>query len=106
MNWGVRTISCQAYWRGTGVVPVEAAALEVVPVAWASVLNLMRGQALPEYLPPYWVEFFMNLVGREPLSPPDMEINVGEQTRIRITAELDKTLQGLKEKVDKIYRIF
>ena len=80
--------------------------LEVVPVAWASVLHLMRGEALPEYLPPYWVEFFMNLVGREPLSPPDMEIKVGEQTRIRINAELERTLQALKEKVNEVYKIF
>ena len=80
--------------------------LEVVPVAWASVLHLMRGEALPEYLPPYWVEFFMNLVGREPLSPPDMEIKVGEQTRIRINAELERTLQALKEKVNGVYKIF
>ena len=48
----------------------------------------------------------MNLVGREPLSPPDIEINVGEQTRIRITAELEKTLQALKEKVNEIYKVF
>ncbi|MGB7544072.1 MAG: acetoin utilization protein AcuC, partial [Methanothrix sp.] len=80
--------------------------LEVVPVAWASVLHLMRGEALPEYLPPYWVEFFMNLVGREPLSPPDMEVKVGEQTRIRINAELERTLQALKEKVNGVYKIF
>ena len=80
--------------------------LEVVPVAWASVLHLMRGEGMPEYLSPYWVEFFMNLVGREPLSPPDIEINVGEQTRIRITAELEKTLQALKEKVNEIYKVF
>jgi len=78
----------------------------VVPVAWAGVLHLMRGEGLPEYLSPYWVEFFMNLVGREPLSPPDIEINVGEQTRIRITAELEKTLQALKEKVNEIYKVF
>nr|HPM25913.1 acetoin utilization protein AcuC [Methanothrix sp.] len=80
--------------------------LEVVPVAWASVLHLMRGEGMPEYLSPYWVEFFINLVGREPLSPPDIEINVGEQTRIRITAELERTLQALKEKVNGIYKVF
>ena len=80
--------------------------LEVVPVAWASALHLMRGEGMPEYLSPYWVEFFINLVGREPLSPPDIEINVGEQTRIRITAELERTLQALKEKVNAIYKVY
>jgi acetoin utilization protein AcuC len=80
--------------------------MEVVPVAFASVLHLMRGEKLPEYLPPYWVEFFSNLVGREPLSPPDIEIKVGNETKKRITAELDITLRGLKENVNEIHRIF
>ncbi len=38
----------------------------VVPVAWTSVLHLMRDEPLPEYLPPYWVEIFVNVVGSEP----------------------------------------
>ena len=80
--------------------------MEVVPVAWSCVLHLMRGEKPPEYLPPYWVEFFMNLVGREPLSPPDIEIKVGSETRKRITSELDRTLLGLKEKINGIYDVF
>jgi acetoin utilization protein AcuC len=80
--------------------------MEVVPVAFASVLHLMRSEKLPEYLPPYWVEFFSNLVGREPLSPPDIEIKVGTQTKKRITEELETTLRGLKEKVNGIYKVF
>jgi acetoin utilization protein AcuC len=80
--------------------------MEVVPVAWASVLHLLRGEILPEYLPPYWVEFFMNLVGREPLTLPDIEINVGSETKKRINAELDVTLQGLKKKVNEIHKVF
>ena len=80
--------------------------MEVVPVAWASVLHLMRGDPLPEYLPPYWVEFFMNLVEREPLSLPDVEIRVGSETKKRITGELELTLHGLKEKVNEIHKIF
>ncbi|OPY49155.1 MAG: Histone deacetylase domain protein [Methanosaeta sp. PtaU1.Bin112] len=80
--------------------------MEVVPVAFASVLHLMRGEQLPEYLPPCWVEFFSNLVDREPLSPPDIEIKVGNETKKRITAELDVTLQGLKEKINEIHRVF
>ena len=31
--------------------------MEVVPVAWTSVLRLMRKEPLPEYLPPCWVVF-------------------------------------------------
>lgn len=80
--------------------------MEVVPVAWASVLHLMRGEEPAEYLPPYWVEFFMNLVGREPLSLPDIEIMVGEQTKKRISAELEMTLQGLKEKINSVYKVY
>jgi acetoin utilization protein AcuC len=80
--------------------------MEVVPVAFASVLHLMRGESLPGYLPPCWVEFFMNLVGREPLSLPDIEIRVGSETKKRITAELEMTLQGLQEKVNEIHKVF
>jgi acetoin utilization protein AcuC len=80
--------------------------MEVVPVAFASVLHLMRGERLPEYLPPYWVEFFMNLVEREPLALPDIEIKVGSETKKRITAELELTLQGLKEKINEIHKVF
>jgi acetoin utilization protein AcuC len=80
--------------------------MEVVPVAFSSVLHLMRGEPLAEYMPPCWVEFFMNLVEREPLSLPDIEITVGMQTKKRITAELELTLQGLKEKINEIHKIF
>ena len=65
-----------------------------------------EGRAAAEYLPPYWVEFFMNLVEREPLSLPDIEIKVGTETKKRITAELELTLQGLKEKVNEIHKVF
>jgi acetoin utilization protein AcuC len=80
--------------------------MEVVPVAFACVLHLMIGEPLPEYLPPCWVEFFMNLVDREPLSLPDIEIKVGTQTRKRIAAELEATVQGLKKKVNGIHNVF
>ncbi|HOV82118.1 MAG TPA: acetoin utilization protein AcuC [Methanothrix sp.] len=80
--------------------------MEVVPVAWTSALTLMRGEKLMEYLSPYWVELFVNLVGREPLTPPDIEIKVGPETLKRITAELDRTLDALKEKVNGIHKIY
>lgn len=80
--------------------------MEVVPVAWTSVLHIMRGEPLPEYLPPYWVEFFTNLVGSEPLTLPDIEMNVGKETKKRITAELSETLKGLKGKLSEIHKIF
>ena len=80
--------------------------MEVVPVAWASVLSLMRGDVLPEYLPPYWAEFFMNLTDREPLALPDIEMKVGKETQKRITLELAATLQGLKEKINEIHKVF
>lgn len=80
--------------------------MEVVPVAWASVLHLMRGEPPPEYLPPYWVEFFMNYVGSEPLTLPDIEMKVGNETKKRIAAELSETLQGLKGRLSEIHGIF
>jgi len=80
--------------------------MEVVPVAWTSALTLMRGEKLMEYLSPYWVELFVNLVGREPLTPPDIEIKVGPETLKRITAELDRTLDALKGKVNGIHKIY
>jgi acetoin utilization protein AcuC len=80
--------------------------LEVVPVAWASVLQLMRGETPAEYLPPYWVELFMNVVGREPLTLPDIEFRVGIETGKRIAAELSRTVQDLKDKLTEIHGIF
>ncbi len=70
--------------------------LDVVPVAWTSVLHIMRDETLPEYLPPYWAEMFINVVGNEPLSLPDINMKVGSETKKRISAELSGTLGGLK----------
>lgn len=80
--------------------------MEVVPVAWTSVLRLMRKEPLPEYLPPCWVEFFINFVGREPLTLPDIEMNVGSETAKRINSELAKTLQGLMGKINENHIVF
>jgi acetoin utilization protein AcuC len=80
--------------------------LQVVPVAWASVMQLMRDEPLPEYLPPYWVEFFINLAGGEPFSLPDIEMKVGNETRKRISDELRETLDGLKKIHADIHGIF
>lgn len=80
--------------------------LEVVPAAWAGVLHAMRGEPQPEFLPPFWVELFMNYVGCEPLCPPDINIAVGSETKKRINAELAETLQGLKQKLSRVHGIF
>ena len=40
----------------------------------------------------------MNLVEREPLSLPDIEIKVGSETKKRITAELETDLAGAEGK--------
>jgi acetoin utilization protein AcuC len=71
--------------------------LAVVPVAWTSVLHLIRNEPLPEYLPPYWVELFCNVAGYEPMSLPDMEMRPGKETQKRISAELSLTLLELKK---------
>lgn len=80
--------------------------MEVVPTAWTSILHIMRGEPLPEYLPPYWVELFMNLTGHEPLSHPDIDMKVGPNTEERINKELSVTLQGLKEIFREIHGLF
>jgi acetoin utilization protein AcuC len=80
--------------------------LEVVPAAWNSVLGLMKGAPLQDYLPPYWAEMFINLTGGEPLSLPDIELKVGELTKKRLTGELAQTLDGLKGKLSQIHGIF
>jgi len=76
--------------------------MEVVPTAWTNVLHIMRGEPVPEYLPPYWVELFMNLTGHEPLSHPDIEMKVGPKTEERINKELSITLDGLKKNISDI----
>jgi len=70
--------------------------LAVVPLAWTCVLLLMRGEPLPEYLPPYWTELFCNVVGSEPMTLPDMSMKPGRETQKRISAELSETLGELK----------
>jgi acetoin utilization protein AcuC len=80
--------------------------LIVVPLAWTIVFQTMRGGVVPEFLPPCWFEMFKNFVGQEPLSLPDTTINIGEETRKRISAELDETLIGLKRLLSKINGVF
>lgn len=80
--------------------------LEVVPIAWAGVMHIMRDEPLPEYLPPYWVEFFINLVDSEPLCLPDIDIKVGNETLKRINVELAETIQALKSRLSMVHKIF
>jgi acetoin utilization protein AcuC len=80
--------------------------LEVVPMAWTMVLQLMRGQEIPEYMPPYWTELFTNMTGRVPLSYPDISIRMRDEDRGRILAELGGTLAGLKRILTDINGIF
>lgn len=78
----------------------------VVPTAWTGVLHILRGEPLPEYLPPYWVELFRNLTGYEPLCHPDIEMRVGPQTGQRIDKELSMTLLGLKERMNELHSLY
>ncbi len=64
--------------------------LAVVPTAWTSALAIMRGELPAEYLPPYWVELFSNVVGYVPLLS-DLEVSPGIETQKRIAAELAET---------------
>lgn len=77
--------------------------LAVVPTAWTSALTIMRGEPLCEYLPPYWVELFSNVVGYVPLSYPDLEVSPGIETQKRVSAELAETLKELTRVHSKIH---
>jgi acetoin utilization protein AcuC len=77
--------------------------LAVVPTAWTCALTIMRGDPLPEYLPPYWVELFSNVVGYVPLSYPDLDVEPGKETQKRISAELAETLENLSRVHSKIH---
>jgi acetoin utilization protein AcuC len=77
--------------------------LAVVPTAWTSALAIMRGEPVPEYLPPYWVELFSNVVGYVPLSYPDLEMSPGIETQKRVSAELAETLEELTRVHSKIH---
>ena len=77
--------------------------LAVVPTAWTSALAIMRGELPAEYLPPYWVELFSNVVGYVPLSYPDLEVSPGIETQKRIAAELAETLKNLSQVHSKIH---
>ena len=77
--------------------------LAVVPTAWTCGLTIMREEQLSEYLPPYWVELFSNVVGYVPLSYPDLDLKVGKETQKRISAELAETLEKLSGVHSKIH---
>ncbi|MDF0589736.1 acetoin utilization protein AcuC [Candidatus Methanocrinis natronophilus] len=70
--------------------------LQVVPPAWTAALHLMRGEEPTEYLPPYWVELFSNVVGYVPLSYPDIDLPIGTETEKRVSLELASTIKRLK----------
>lgn len=77
--------------------------LAVVPAAWSCALHLMRDEPPAEFLPPYFVELFLNEVGYVPLSYPDAEIRPGEKTQERIAVELARTLESLKRIQNEIH---
>ena len=77
--------------------------LPVVPPAWTAALHLMRGEEPTEYLPPYWVELFSNVVGYVPLSYPDLEMSPGIETQKRVSAELAENLKELTRVHSKIH---
>jgi acetoin utilization protein AcuC len=80
--------------------------LKVVPVAWAVALQIMKGEEVREYLPPFWAELFRNEVGGAPLCPPDAELVMDEGAQKRIDEDLDQTLSGLKSRLSEIHGTF
>ena len=77
--------------------------LAVVPAAWSCALHLMRNEPPAEYLPPYFVELFTNEVGYVPLSYPDIEMKLGEETQKRISNDLGRTLDDLRKIHNRIH---
>jgi len=66
-------------------------------IAWALVLQTMKGEKMPDYLPPNWVELFKNETGgRILLTLPDEMPIIEDKERKRICQELTDTLAGLK----------
>lgn len=80
--------------------------LKVVPTAWASAFQILKGEEVREYLPPSWSEFFRNEVGGTPLSPPDSQPKMDERSRDWIAEDLDRTLGGLRTRLTEIPGIF
>ncbi len=84
--------------------------LGVVPVAWASVLQIMKGEEVREYLPPFWAELFKNEVGGSPLCPPDPGPAVNEVQeegrQKRISEDLDRTLGDLRARLAEVHPRF
>ena len=80
--------------------------LRVVPTSWAIALQIMKGEAVREYLPPFWAELFRNEIGSLPLCPPDAEPERDESSRGRIEEDLDRTLGSLRACLSEIHGIF
>jgi len=80
--------------------------LGVVPVAWAAALQILKGEEVREYLPPFWAELFRSEVGGTPLCPPDAQLKIEEGPQKRIGEDLDQTLSGLKNRLSEILGIF
>lgn len=77
--------------------------LEVVPLAWAMAFQLLKGEEMPEKLPQWWIDAIMNMVGRPPLSLPDLAIRLDDDTERRIREELAETLADLKVGLSDIH---
>ncbi|HII05960.1 MAG TPA: acetoin utilization protein AcuC [Methanotrichaceae archaeon] len=77
--------------------------LKVVPLAWAVALQIMKGQPVLEYLPPFWAELFRNEIGGAPLCLPDAGLEMDDETRKKIAEDLDRTLGGLKALLSEIH---
>ncbi|MGC9514062.1 acetoin utilization protein AcuC [Methanocrinis sp.] len=84
--------------------------LGVVPVSWAAALQIMKGEEVREYLPPFWAELFKNEVGGSPLCPPDRgpvnEVQEDGGRRRRISEDLDRTLGDLRARLAEVHPRF
>jgi acetoin utilization protein AcuC len=80
--------------------------MEVVPLAWSLAFQILRGKAMPEELPSWWVDSIMRSVGRPPLSLPDIKIKVDRGDKEKAMAEVQETIKGLKSSLSEIHGIF
>jgi acetoin utilization protein AcuC len=80
--------------------------LELVPVAWSQVFQILRGKELPLDPPSWWSKTITGISGRPPLYIPDIRIVAAHEDELRLSVELDGTMSALQSRIRDIHGIF
>ena len=81
--------------------------IELVPLAWAIVFQIMTGRSIPDALPSWWVDYCSTMLGRSRESLVDIApgyIRMGDDEII--SGELNETIKDLKVSLNNIHGIF